>query len=415
MRSERRDRTAHGRHSQADCGRRQRRRRGCRRRNRRGKTRDGVERRHVQVAGPLQVSLDRLRHGHLAEARRRATNRAQRAPQACARVLTLDVVAGAACFIDHAMQVLAQAHYFHAEPLRRRRGWVGRLAHDVRTGIVEEVVGDGLDAIRARLVGRNGIQRRQKGAVLRRLGVHRPAGGDRCGDGAQQIRGRTQDDHVVRGQLGFAQFERAHGRFRRLRGFGECRDLAHSGHATQRTHPLQRGGRRIPIAGPGGQQFKATGEMGCLGAEVRRGGRRCGRCGACRRRSDILRQLTDALHGQLIFVRGPRAGRADEDLQVVDGGSERALERGIEREGASLEGPPQCLDGGRELHEHADLGHLGAAPQGACRALEGVGLQGGGSRAQQNPVELLDVLAGFQREEVEVGCAWRGHRQWKVF
>ena len=121
----------------------------------------------------------------------------------------------------------------------------------------------------------------------------------------------------------------------------------------------------------------------------------------------MLTELGDASHRPLVLGGRPRARRADQDLQVVHGRRQRALNRGVPGDRALSQRTPHGFDRGRELGERRQLCHRRAAPKCARDFLERLGVGTGGRRAQQQSVDLLDVLAGFQDEEVEERGAWR--------
>ena len=127
--------------------------------------------------------------------------------------------------------------------------------------------------------------------------------------------------------------------------------------------------------------------------------RRCTR----RRRGRDACELGGARRRTLVISYRPCANGSNQNLQIVDRGHERAREGRGPGNASIPQSPSHTLERRRELGEWRQLGHRRAAAQSAGIAHDGFGIRPRprSARAHQNPVELLDVLARFENEEVE--------------
>jgi hypothetical protein len=91
----------------------------------------------------------------------------------------------------------------------------------------------------------------------------------------------------------------------------------------------------------------------------------------------------------------------EQNLQIVDRGDEGASQRGFPTEGAVLQHAADALERGGDLGERTQLCHRRGAAQGARRPLERGAVRPRRAGAEQETVQLLDVLARFQDEELE--------------
>ena len=188
----------------------------------------------------------------------------------------------------------------------------------------------------------------------------------------------------------------------RLEHVSEGGVVLHARDAAEGPDPAEDVASRVAIVGARGQELEPRADVGRLGGEIavvsgdrRVGDRRGGASG------DEAGELVDPRTGTSVVGGAPGAHVPKQELAVVHRGHEDPAQLGVPREAALAQRPADPFYSRRHLRERGQLGHRRAAAQGACGALQGFRIQLAGAASQELGVELLDVVAGFENEEVE--------------
>ena len=299
-------------------------------------------------------------------------------------------------------QVLALAHDLQPEPLRGRRRWIGRGVHDGRTAVLVEEVRDRHHALDPGIPLLHRIERRRKPHEVHTAGIDDGSGTQRRGHASDQRRGGIQHRDPLRTEYLFAELQGVSSLLGSLQHVGEVRVVLHARDAAQGTHAAEHITGRVAIGRAGGEQLQPRADVRGFGGEV---AVVPGRGGAGDRRGEPRRGMTDQLvdprAGTHLVGIAPRAHVAQQQLAIIDAGNEDSANLCIPWQGALAERAADTLHAGRHRRECRKLRHRRTAAQRARRALERLAVDGAGRAGEEVRVELLDVIARFENEEVE--------------
>src|SRR5689334_3050129 len=313
-------------------------------------------------------------------------------------------IARSTCIRDESSQMLALAYHLEAEALGRRRRRMRRRADDVGAAVGVEQFGDRNDAARvlfARLETREQVG---EGIALRGWSIGGTSLAQRRRGVAQQGGGGAQKGDAIRIERSLSELEWLRDQLGARHHLGQWddildpRDAAEGANATQHVH----GG--VPIVRPRGEELETRGDVRRFGGEESAARRcLCRRRGARRRGGGDPSELSDPRGGALVITSRPGANGANENLQIVDRRHQRPGQRRGPLYAPLAQCPPDALEGAGQLGEGDQLGHRRAAAQSAGVAGYGFGIGSSSSRARarQNAVELLDVFARLENEEIE--------------
>ncbi len=304
---------------------------------------------------------------------------------------------------EEAAGVLGGAGRLEPESLLGGGGRSGRGMHHVRPLVVVEELAHGDHPVAFGAGGGRAGERlvERRGLVRARVGP--PAGAHVVGGAAEPARARGQHRDVLGRRLLPLAAGRTSGALERIEELGEGRIVADRRDTPQTAEPPQRFREEVRVAGAGDGGREGRGDVGGAAHHeegARRGGDRGGRGRAGRRRHEA-EQLRGARAGALLLGLAPAAGAAHQDAEVVHRRREGAAKGGGPRERPLAERAPGPFRGRGERRDARQLGHGGGAAEGACGTRERLGVRPRRAGGAEQGVELLDVLAGFQNEEVE--------------
>ena len=374
--------------------------------------RDFVERIQRATVEPHDVVVvrgDERRDVVLAVALGRLTQTAQRLAQGAADAVAREVVAHTTRIGHEPAEMLPLAHDLEAEPLGGRCGRVRRRLHDGGSAVIVEQLGDRDHALLFRLLLLHRVERGGETGELGTRGIERATDAHGGRDAAQHRRGGTEHGEALGADLRLAALERMRRVFRGLQDVGERGVILHAGDAAHGAYAPQHVGGGVAVGRTSGEQFGAGTDVRDFRREEAAVGRR-GPAARCRRRGaigGIARQLVDPRARARVVGRTPGADVPQKQLAVVHRGDERAGERRLPAGRPPSQSATDTLDAGRHLGERGQLGHRRAAAKGTSDALERFGVGRSGVGREQQRIELLDVLAGFENEEVEKACRGR--------
>src|SRR5205823_6532872 len=142
--------------------------------------------------------------------------------------------------------------------------------------------------------------------------------------------------HALRRQTRLAEFQGTHGGLRRFGDLGERRHFANAGDTAQRADATKYVDRAFAIVRSGREELESRRDVVGLRGEKRRAGG-AGRSGARQGggyRGKVLTELPNTPHRPLVLGWRPGARRANQDLEIVDGRREDALDGGVPRDRA---------------------------------------------------------------------------------
>ena len=306
--------------------------------------------------------------------------------------------------------MLALAHDLEAEPLGGRGRRVRRGLDDGGAAVIVEELGDRDDALLLRLLLLHRVERRGETGELGARRIERVADAHGGGDAAQHGRGGAEHGEALGADLGLAALEWMRGVFGGLEHVGERRMILHAGDAAHGAHAPQHVGGGVAVGGARRQQLGA-------GADVRRlpsrGSRRRTARAGCRPpawRRDRGRSAPARRSARASARRRPDSRRE----RSAAGACSRPRPRRAHRRapGSHRVVPPRKR---RDRHARSPAAisanavslAIVALPRRARATRCSARRRAPGVGREQQRIELLDVLARFEDEEVEKACRGR--------
>ena len=297
--------------------------------------------------------------------------------------------------VHEAPQVFCLAHHFEPESFGGSGGWM-RSGLDA-VGVTREQRGDRDHVLlvhRARVERGGGVAELAECDAVRwgRTAIsHRVASfeQDACG-------GPEEPSALRRGGL-MAEFNRLGCGVDGVHDLGQRREIIQRGHTAQGAHLVHHLG----------EMDKADGVLGVL-QKPRRGLRRGGRevlgggadgSGAWALGGDSL-EFGHPLRRARILRGSPRANGAQQDLDVVNRRDCDAADLGVPRQVAIADPAGEPLESLGDVRDARNLGHCRATAESAEGAAKGDRIWGTRGRARHERVEFVDVLSGFEDEEI---------------